>query len=55
MRHGALLIRQIARDPLHASSHRHGNTWAAFGELVVSIGVGKLITDRAGLEPGRPA
>ena len=33
-----LLLRQIARDLLHALSHRHDNTWAAFVAPVVSTG-----------------
>ena len=36
--HDALLLRQIARDLLHALSHRHDYTWTAFGEPVVSTG-----------------
>ena len=28
--HNALLLRQIARDLLHASSHRQNDTWTAF-------------------------
>ena len=28
--HNALLLRQIARDLLHALLHRHYNTWTAF-------------------------
>ena len=30
MGHNALLIRQIAKDHLHALLHRHNNTWTAF-------------------------
>ena len=30
MGHNALLLRQIARDLLHASLHRHNDTWTAF-------------------------
>ena len=41
--HNALLLRQIARDLLHALSHRHNNTWTAFVEPVVSTGGNKLI------------
>ena len=33
--HDALLIRQIARNRLHALSHRHNKTSTAFGEPVV--------------------
>ena len=33
--HDALLLRQIARDLLHALSHRHDYTWTAFVEPVV--------------------
>ena len=29
--HDAVLLQQIARDLLHALSHRHDNTWMAFG------------------------
>ena len=36
--HDALLLQQIARDLLHALSHRHNNTWTTFGESVVSTG-----------------
>ena len=42
--HNALLLRQIARDLLYALSHRHDNTWMAFGEQVVGTGGDKLIT-----------
>ena len=28
--HNPLLLRQIARDLLHALLHRHNNTWTAF-------------------------
>ena len=34
----ALLLRPIARDLLHALSHRHDDTWTAFGEPVVGTG-----------------
>ena len=30
--HNTLLLRQIARDLLHALLHRHNNTWTAFFE-----------------------
>ena len=36
--HDALLLRQIARDLLHASLHRHNDTWTAFFEPVVGTG-----------------
>ena len=44
MGHDALLLRRIARDLLHASSHRHNDTWTAFFEPVVSTGGNKSIT-----------
>ena len=44
--HNALLFRQIARDLLHALSHRHDKTWTAFGEPVVGTSGDKLITCR---------
>ena len=34
----AILLRHIARDLLHALSHKHENTWTAFVEPVVSTG-----------------
>ena len=34
----ALLLRLIARDLLHALSHRHDNTWTVSGEPVVGTG-----------------
>ena len=40
--HDALLLRQIARDLLHALSNRHDSTWTAFGEPVVGTGGEKL-------------
>ena len=43
MAHDALLLRQTARDFLHALSHRHDDTWAAFVEPVVSTGGNKSI------------
>ena len=43
--HNALLLQQIARDLLHALSHRHDSTWTAFVEPVVSTGGNKLIKD----------
>ena len=36
--HDALLLRQIARDLLHALLHRHNETWTAFFEPVVGTG-----------------
>ena len=39
--HDALLLWQIARDLLHASSHRHDNTWTAVVELVIGTGGNK--------------
>ena len=53
------------KDLLQALSHRHDNTWTAFGEPVVGTGGDKSIaclknstflkqTGRAVLEPGRP-
>ena len=36
--HNALLLQQIARDLLHASLHRHDDTWTAFFEPVVGTG-----------------
>ena len=43
--HNALLLRQIARDLLHALLHRH-NTWTTFFEPVVSTGGSESITQR---------
>ena len=40
----ALLLQLIAMDLLHASSHRHDDTWTAFVEPVISTGGDKLIT-----------
>ena len=34
----ALLLQMIARDPLHALSHRHDNTWMVFCEPVIGTG-----------------
>ena len=42
--HNALLLRQIARDLLHALLHSHNNTWTAFFEPVVGTGGSKSIT-----------
>ena len=42
--HDVLLLQQIARDVLHALTHRHDNTWAAFVEPVIGTGGNKLIT-----------
>ena len=39
--HDDLLLQQIARDLLHASSHRHDYTWTAFVEPVFSTGGNK--------------
>ena len=63
MGHDALLLRQIARDLLHASLHRHNDTWTAFFEPVVGTGGNSSIVlwqhitflkqaDRTGGEPG---
>ena len=41
--HDALLLRQIARDLLHALSHRHDDTWTAFVEPFVNTGGNKSI------------
>ena len=41
--HNALLLRQKARDLLHALLHRHNNTWTAFFEPVVGTGGNELI------------
>ena len=41
--HNALLLRQIARDLLHALSQKHDYTWTAFVEPV-GTGANKLIT-----------
>ena len=37
MGHDALLLLQKARDLLHALSHRHDNTWMAFGEPIATL------------------
>ena len=42
--HNALLLRQIARDLLHALLHRHNNTWTAFFEPVVGTGGSESVT-----------
>ena len=42
MGHDALLLHQIARDLLHALSHRHDNTWTAFGEPVLGTSWGQV-------------
>ena len=42
--HNALLLRQIARDLLHALLHRHNNTWTAFFEPVVGTGGSESIS-----------
>ena len=42
--HDALLLWQIARDLVHALSHRHEYTWTPFVEPVISTGGNKLIT-----------
>ena len=42
--HDALLLQQIARDLSHALSHKYDNTWTAFGEPVVGIGVDRFVT-----------
>ena len=42
--HDALLLWQIARDHLHALSHRHDDTWIAFVEPVGSTGWSKAMT-----------
>ena len=66
MGHDVLLLRQIARDLLHASLHRHNDTWTAFLDPVVSTGRNSLIAlwqhttflkqvDRTGHKPGRTA
>ena len=34
----------LARDLLHALSHKHDNTWAAFVEPVVNTGGNESIT-----------
>ena len=39
-----LLLRQIARDLVHALSHRHDSKWTTFGEPVIGTGGEKLIT-----------
>ena len=44
MGHNALLLRQIARDLLHASLHRHNDTWTAFFVPVIGTGGNELIT-----------
>ena len=44
MGHDALLLSQIARDLLHALSHRRDSTWTAVGEPVVGTGGDKSIT-----------
>ena len=36
--YSAILLRQIARDLLHALSDRHDNTWMAFVEPVINTG-----------------
>ena len=62
----ALLLGQIARDLLHASLHRHNDTWTAFFEPVVGTGGNSSIAlwqpttflkqaDHTGHEPGRTA
>ena len=44
--HNTLLLQQIARDLLHALSHRHNNTLTAFGEPVGGTDENKLVTLR---------
>ena len=41
--HDALLSRQMARDLLHALSHKHDNTRMIFGEPVIITGGDKPI------------
>ena len=60
--HDALLLQLIARNLIHASSHRLDDTWTAFDEPVVGTGGNKSTAhwysstfwkqaDRTGLEP----
>ena len=44
MAHDVLLLRQIARDPLHALSHRHDYAWTAFIEPVNNMLVGLYLS-----------